>query len=219
MTRLALGHGGSVLVLPTLPQPVELRTARLRLRPWRDDDLPAWVAMNADPDVRRHFGGVATEDEARAEAGRVRAAMGERGWGVWAVELPGSLPFAGFIGLHVPAFEAPFMPAVEMGWRLARAAWGQGFATEGAAAAAAFAFEVLKLDALVAYTVPANTPSRRVMGRLGMWHDEPGSFDHPRMPAAHPLRRHVLYRLDPARFAARPARGGNATMVDTSPAP
>ena len=193
--RLHTPRGGPALVLPTFPSPRELRTRRTLLRDWRDSDLPAWVEMNADPEVRRWFSSISTADEALAEAGRVRSQIAQRGWGMWALEIPGVLPFAGFVGLHVPTYEAPFMPAVELGWRLPRVAWGQGWASEAAAAAAAFAFEVLQLDALVACTVPGNAPSRRVMQRLGMSHDPADDFDHPRVPSDHPFHRHVLYRL------------------------
>ena len=183
------------LVLRTFEHAVELRTARTLLRDWKDSDLPDWVAMNADPAVRQFFPSIHSEEEALAEAARIRANIAQRGWGVWALEVPGAMPFAGFVGLHVPVFEAPFMPAVEMGWRLPRAAWGQGWASEAAAAAAAFAFDVLELDELVAYTLPGNEASRRVMRRLGMQHNAADDFDHPRMDAGHPMRRQVLYRL------------------------
>ena len=189
---------GPALVLPTFEGVRELRTTRTLLRQRQDDDLEAWAAMNADPEVRRHFPAVLTRDESLAEAGRARASLARRGWGAWALEVPGVMPFAGFVGLIVPAWEAPFTPAVEIGWRLPRAAWGHGYASEAAAAAAAFAFEALRLDELVAITVPANQASRRVMSRIGMALDEAGDFDHPRLPEGHPMRRHVLYRLRPA---------------------
>lgn len=187
------------LVLPTFGAPVELHTRRGVLRQWKDSDLAPWAAMNADPEVRRHFPSVATEEQAAAEAGRARDAIAQRGWGFWALEVPGLLPFAGFVGLAVPHYEAPWVPAVEIGWRLPRAAWGQGLATEAAQAALDFAFARLGLDEVVAITIPVNTPSRRVMERLGMVRDEAGDFDHPRIDAGHPMRRHVLYRK------ARPA--------------
>ncbi|MEW6707410.1 MAG: GNAT family N-acetyltransferase [Pseudomonadota bacterium] len=189
-----------MLVLKTYPHPLELRTKRTLLRQWKDSDLPAWCAMNADPEVRRYFPSVHTEEEARGEAERIRAALVQRGWGFWALELPGKLPFAGCVGLLVPAFEAHFTPAVEIGWRLPREAWGFGYASEAARAAAEFAFTHLEVDEIVAITTPANAPSRKVMERLGMWHDAAGDFDHPRLPAGHPMQRHVLYRLDRARF-------------------
>lgn len=202
-TTLALPGWGRALVLQTLPHPVELRSPRTLLRQWKDTDLPAWAAMNADPRVREHFPGLLTPEEAQAEAGRIRAGLAQRGWGVWALELPGRLPFAGFVGLNLPGFEAPFMPALEIGWRLAPEAWGQGFASEAAAAALAFAFQVLELPQVVSYTVPANQASRRVMQRLGMQHDTTDDFDHPRFAPGHRLQRHVLYRITAAQFAAR----------------
>jgi RimJ/RimL family protein N-acetyltransferase len=104
-------------------------------------------------------------------------------------------PFAGFVGLQVPGFEAHFTPGVEIGWRLAVALWGQGHATEAARAALDLAFGLLGLAEVVAYTVPANLPSRRVMGRLGMRHDAQGDFEHPHLPPGHPLHPHLLYRL------------------------
>jgi RimJ/RimL family protein N-acetyltransferase len=183
------------LVLPTFGAPVELHTRRCVLRQWKDADLAPWAAMNADPEVRRHFPSVATEEQATAEAGRCRDAIAQRGWGMWALEVPGLWPFAGFVGLNVPHYDAPWVPAVEIGWRLPRAAWGQGLATEAAQAALDFAFARLGLDEVVAITIPANTPSQRVMQRLGMRRDLDGDFDHPRIEAGHPMRRHVLYRM------------------------
>lgn len=188
---------GPALVLPTFEGVRELRTARTLLRQWMDSDTEAWVAMNADPEVRRHFPTVATRDEALTEAARARAQLARRGWGAWALEIPGVLPFAGFVGLLVPVFQAHFTPAVEIGWRLPRAAWGQGYATEAAAAAAAFALQQLQLDELVAITIPANEASQRVMQRIGMVRDAAGDFAHPRVPVDHPMSRHVLYRLRP----------------------
>jgi RimJ/RimL family protein N-acetyltransferase len=105
------------------------------------------------------------------------------------------MTFAGFIGLSIPAFDAPFMPAVEVGWRLAFDCWGRGLATEGARAVVSYGFEELGLDSVVSFTVPENLRSRRVMEKIGMTHDPRDDFDHPRLQDGHPLRRHVLYRL------------------------
>jgi ribosomal-protein-alanine N-acetyltransferase len=131
---------------------------------------------------------------------RIKTHFAEHGFGWWAVEVPGVAPFIGFIGLAVPRFEAPFMPAIEVGWRLASAHWGKGYATEGARAALEFGFTQLGLEEIVSFTVPANARSLRVMERLGMTHDPAEDFDHPRLPEGHPLRRHVLYRLGRARW-------------------
>ena len=192
------------LVLPTFAQPLELHTKRCVLRQWKDSDLPAWAAMNADADVRRYFPSVASVEQALGEAQRCRDAIAQRGWGMWALEVPGVMPFAGFVGLNAPHYDAPWIPAVEIGWRLTRAAWGQGLATEAAIAALDFGFTHLQLRQIVAITVPANTPSRRVMDRLGMVRDEAADFDHPRIEAGHPLQRHVLYLVQ-QRLATAPA--------------
>ncbi|MBS2011331.1 MAG: GNAT family N-acetyltransferase [Deltaproteobacteria bacterium] len=174
---------------------IELRTERLVLRDWRDDDLGAYAALNADPQVMEFFPSTLARDASDDQAARIRAHLRDRGFGFWAVEVPGVSPFIGFIGLAVPTFDAPFMPAVEIGWRIARAHWNRGYATEGARAALAVAFERLRLDEVVSFTVVANARSRRVMERIGMQHDPEGDFDHPRLAEGHPLRRHVLYRV------------------------
>jgi ribosomal-protein-alanine N-acetyltransferase len=151
--------------------------------------------MNADPEVRKYFPSVLDESQALGEAGRIRGAITQRGWGMWALEIPGVFPFAGFVGLSVPGFEAPWMPAVEVGWRLRRDAWGKGYASEGAKAALRFAFNQLELPEVVAMSVVSNAPSHKVMARLGMVHDVTADFDHPRVPADWPLKRHLLHRI------------------------
>lgn len=118
------------------------------------------------------------------------------GFGLFAAELKETGTFIGFVGLSVPSFEAPFMPAVEIGWRIGFDHWGNGLATEGAQAVVNYAFETLKLPGLVSFTVPQNIRSRRVMEKIGMTHDPADDFDHPRLVAGHPLQRHVLYRLN-----------------------
>ena len=183
------------LMLRTFAAPVELRTPRLLLRLWKDDDLEAWATMNADPAVRRYFPSVLNPTEAQGEADRIRASITQRGWGMWAVEVPGVHTFAGFVGLNLPAYEAPWMPAVEIGWRLAPAAWHKGYATEGACAALDFAFTQLELPQVVAMSVPTNGPSHALMERIGMVCDPGADFDHPRVPADWPLKRHILHRI------------------------
>ena len=171
-----------------------LRTDRLVLRPWRADDRVAFAALNADPVVMEHF--PATLDRAASDALATRIAehFDRHGYGLWAVEAPGTVPFAGYVGLSVPRFEAPFMPAVEIGWRLARDCWGRGWATEAARRVLDFAFAEGGLDEVVSFTVPANRRSWTVMERIGMARDPAGDFDHPVLPPGHPLRRHLLYR-------------------------
>jgi RimJ/RimL family protein N-acetyltransferase len=127
---------------------------------------------------------------------RIDAHQREHGFCLFAAELVGKASFIGFIGLSQVPFEAPFTPAVEIGWRLARPYWHKGLATEGAQAVLSYAFRKLNLDEVVSFTTPANIRSRRVMEKIGLKHDPEDDFDHPRLPAGHPLRRHVLYRLN-----------------------
>jgi RimJ/RimL family protein N-acetyltransferase len=172
-----------------------LTTARLILRDWRDEDLPAFATMNADPRVMQFLPKRLDRSESEVLAAAFRDGCESRGFGMWAVEITGGTPFIGFVGLNVPRFEAHFTPCVEIGWRLAFDFWNQGFATEAARAAARFAFDNLRLEQIVSFTVPENQRSRRVMERLSMTHDPADDFDHPSLPAGHPLGRHVLYRL------------------------
>jgi ribosomal-protein-alanine N-acetyltransferase len=173
----------------------QLRTGRLILRPWRGKDREAFAALASDPEVQRYYPAPLSREEADAFVDRIEAEHRARGWGLWALEVAGTGRFIGYTGLEVPSFEAHFTPAVEVGWRLARDAWGNGYATEAARAAVAFGFDDLGLDEIVSFTVPANARSRAVMERLGMTHDPAEDFDHPGLPEGHPLRRHVLYRL------------------------
>jgi RimJ/RimL family protein N-acetyltransferase len=184
-----------VLYARRVNEPVVLQTERLVLRPWRDEDLAPFAALNADPRVREYFPTCLTRVESDASVAKIRAAFDARGYGLWAVEVTGGAPFVGFIGLAEPAFTAPFTPCVEIGWRLAHAAWGCGYATEGARAALAFAFDRLGLAEIVSMTTPGNARSRHVMEKLGMRRDPADDFDHPNLPPKSPLRRHVLYRV------------------------
>ncbi|HYI01971.1 GNAT family N-acetyltransferase [Hyalangium sp.] len=174
---------------------LDVRTERLWLRSWRDEDVEPFAAMNADPRVMEHFPALLSRQETEAQVARIRAHFAEHGWGLWALEVPGVAPFIGFVGLSTVSFTAPFTPAVEVGWRLAPAHWGSGYATEGARVALGVAFGELGLAEVVSFTVPSNVRSRRVMERLGMHHAPAEDFEHPRLPEGHPLRRHVLYRL------------------------
>lgn len=178
-----------------------LTTARLVLRPWRDDDLQAFAAINADARAMEYLPKCLSRAESDAWVARARAHFARHGFGPWAVVLvepavpAGAGALIGFVGLFVPNFVAAFTPCVEIGWRLAPARWGQGYASEAARAALRFGFERVGLDEIVAYTVPANLRSQAVMRRLGMQRDPAADFDHPNLPPGHSLRRHVLYRL------------------------
>ncbi|HXZ59046.1 MAG TPA: GNAT family N-acetyltransferase [Steroidobacteraceae bacterium] len=181
-----------------------LTTPRLTLRQWRAADLEPFAALNADPAVMEFMPKRLTRAESDALVERAAADLEARGWGLWALEVRESGAFAGCVGLNVPAFQAHFTPCTEILWRLARPDWGRGYATEAARECLRFALETLRLPELVAFTVPANVRSRAVMERLGMRHDPADDFAHPRLPAGHPLRDHVLYRL------AAPDRSGRS---------
>jgi len=180
----------------------EILTARLRIRAWRDDDFDAYAAMNADPRVMEFYPGVVSREESRVRFDRGNARMAARGYCFWPVEVIGGAPFIGMVGLGDPDFKAPFMPAVEIGWRLAAEHWGRGYATEAARAAAAFGFERLALREIVAFTTTANVRSRRVMDKLGMSRSLEDDFMHPQIAEGHPVRPHVLYRLRRQAFTA-----------------
>jgi RimJ/RimL family protein N-acetyltransferase len=180
-----------------------LSTARLELRHWEDGDLAAFAALNADPEVMQFMARSLSRAESDAFAAAAAAALLGRGWGLWAVDLRAGREFLGCVGLSVPTFAAHFTPCLEVLWRLKRTAWGRGYASEAAGAALAFAFGELAAPEVVAFTVPANLRSRRVMERLGMQHDVAGDFAHPRLAPGHALRPHVLYRLSAAAWRQR----------------
>ena len=179
----------------------ELRTERLLLRRWQRGDREPFAALNADPEVMRYFDRPLTRQASDRLADRIEGDLECKGWGLWALEQRPSSRFLGFTGLARPTFEARFTPAVEIGWRLARASWGCGFATEAGRTVTTFAFEELSLDELVSYTAEGNARSRAVMRRLGMRHEPADDFDHPHVTDGH-LRRQVLYRLKAPQWKA-----------------
>jgi RimJ/RimL family protein N-acetyltransferase len=181
----------------------ELTTDRLLLRHWKDSDRDPFAALNSDPAVMEHFPAMPTRADSDALIDRTTALLEERGFGLWAVEVRETGQFIGFVGLSVPSFEAPFLPGVEIGWRLAKDAWGKGYASEGARAALAHGFGPAGLDEVLSWTTTTNKPSQRVMEKIGMTHDEAEDFDHPRIADGHPLQRHVLYRITRAQWERR----------------
>jgi RimJ/RimL family protein N-acetyltransferase len=180
-----------------------IRTARLVMRRWRDADRDAFAAMNADPVVMRHF--PATLDRAASDAAvdRMENLFGRQGFGLWALEVAGTAEFIGFTGLNPMPVGVPGEGGMEVGWRLARRAWHQGYATEAAAAAVDVAFNGAGLDELWSMTAVLNKASQAVMWRLGM--TPYARFDHPRIAAGHPLRPHIACRLRRARPGPVPA--------------
>jgi RimJ/RimL family protein N-acetyltransferase len=182
-----------------------IRTERLVLRRWTDADRDPFAAMNADPVVMEHMQGSLTRESSDAFVDRIERHWDEYGWGLWAVEVPGVAPFVGYVGLWPADYVADGM--VEVGWRLASAHWGNGYATEAAREALRVGFEEVGLDEIVSFTVPQNIRSRRVMERIGLRRDAAGDFDHPRVdPVGYPhLVAHVLYRLGRDEWLRDPA--------------
>jgi RimJ/RimL family protein N-acetyltransferase len=173
-----------------------LSGGRVCLRRWRDEDREAFAAVNADPRVMEFFRGRLSRRESDAMVDGIEKHFGEYGFGLWAIEVPGVAAFIGFAGLSHARFSAHFTPCVEVGWRLAHEHWGHGYATEAAGLALGHGFGTLALPEIVSYTSATNQRSRAVMERLGMHRDPVEDFDYPALPEGHPLRRHVLYRLD-----------------------
>ncbi len=165
------------------------------LRQWKDSDLEPFAEMNADPEVMRYFLAPMTHAEAVDAIIRMRAAIDQRGWGIWAVDVDGD--FAGMVGLNIPRWHLPFSPCTEVLWRLRRKYWGLGIAFAAASQAVERGFSNVGLSEIVAFTTPPNVRSIRLMERLGFNRVIEGDFDHPAVPEGHSLQRHVLYRKRP----------------------
>jgi len=190
-----------------------LMTDRLVLRGWTAPDRDAFAAMNVDPEVMRFFPAVQSRAESHAMVDRIQASFESDGCGLWALERRDDGAFVGFTGLLRVGDGLPVSGEVEVGWRLTRSAWGQGLATEAARAALRYGFETGGLHDAMSMTAQINVPSRRVMERLGMVRDRSADFDHPRLLADSPLRRHVVYRISRSRWAqalAQPSTGCHA---------
>jgi RimJ/RimL family protein N-acetyltransferase len=175
-------------------EPIEIVTARLRLRAWQEADRGLFAAMNADPEVMAFFPALQSRAASDASIDSWQSQFASQGWSNWAVERLDDGRFIGYVGLTVPRRVLPFSPCVEIGWRLARPAWGHGFATEGGRAVLQVGFEQIGLQEVVSFTTLSNSRSRAVMERLGL-HNASQDFDYPALPEAHPLRRHCLYRI------------------------
>ncbi|EFE08881.1 GNAT family N-acetyltransferase [Citrobacter youngae] len=171
-----------------------LETPRLIIRQWEDKDREPFAALNADPDVMRFFPSPLQKAESDLLADRFSDGIEARGWGFWAVELKETHQFVGSVGLHPQPDKFSFSPCTEIGWRLAKAYWHQGLATEAAEACLTFAFEELRLNEVVSFTSVLNKPSERLMKRLGM--KKIAEFAHPALPAEHILAQHVLYQIE-----------------------
>ncbi len=170
-----------------------IRTARLVLRRWRDPDRDAYAAMNADPVVMRYFPAPLDRADSDASVDGIEELFDRQGFGLWALEVPGTGEFIGFTGLNPMPDGVPGAGGMEVGWRLARQAWHQGYATEAAVAAVGVGFNGVGLDRIYSMTAVLNVPSQAVMRRLGM--TPYAHFEHPKVTAGHPLRPHLVYLL------------------------
>jgi len=173
---------------------VAIETQRLLLRRWQKSDLDAFTLMNANPDVMRYFPNALHAEETKSFYDSIQQEFSEYGYGLYAVEEKDNGCFIGFIGFHRAIFDADFCPCIEIGWRLDNQYWNKGYATEGAKACLKHGFENLAFDEVVSFTAVENKPSQRVMQKVGMRFE--GYFDHPKVAVNHPLRSHVLYRIN-----------------------
>ena len=183
---------------------IEFETPRLQLRQWRESDREPFAIMNSDPAVMEFFPSLQSRANSDASIDAWQSQFASQGWSNWAVELIESGEFIGFTGLSVPRRVLPFSPCVEVGWRLGRAFWGKGFATEAARGALRVGFEQLSVAEIVSFTAVGNQRSRAVMERIGMCNANQ-DFEHPGVPEGHPLRPHCLYRISRPRWSENAA--------------
>jgi RimJ/RimL family protein N-acetyltransferase len=169
-------------------------TERLRFREWRAEDIAPFAAMNADEKVMEFFPSAMTVEETENMIKRFNDHFALHGFGLYAVETKADNQFIGFIGLAVPRFEMYFTPCVEIGWRLTKESWGNGFATEGAKACLDLGFNELGLSEIYSFTSVHNHRSEKVMQRIGM--QKSGEFEHPNLAKEHWLNLHVLYKIE-----------------------
>jgi len=165
------------------------------LRDWTLDDYEPFAALNTDARVMEHFPAISSRDRSNMFAERIQHGLDHDGFGFYAVEVKATSGFIGFVGLSGVGFQAAFAPAMQIGWRLAFDAWGQGFASEAAKACLGHGFTELGCRELVSFTTQGNLRSTAVMERIGMTRDPDGDFECPEVPIGHPQRPHVLYRI------------------------
>ena len=174
---------------------LKIKTERLILRPWKEEDLEPFFQMNSDPRVMEYFPSILSKEESDQLARGMQKKIEVGECGFWAVSVPNIAEFIGFIGLNSLILPIHLTPAVEIGWRLAFDHWGKGYATEGALACLKYGFKALKLNEIISYTVEKNAPSRAVMEKIGMHRNPADDFNLPPSPEGHSLRHAVLYRL------------------------
>lgn len=170
-----------------------LETPRLILRHWQESDHESYIQLNADMEVMEFFPSTLSPEESLAQIDRIAARITEDGYGFFALERKDNHRFIGFTGLSNPGFECWFTPCIEIGWRLSKANWNQGFATEAAKACLEFGFETLALNEIYSFTSIHNLRSEQVMKKIGM--AQVGLFDHPLITDGHVLKKHVVYKI------------------------
>ena len=174
---------------------IEIQTDRLIMRQWNKDDYSAFAKMNADKDVMEFYPSILTTEQSNDMAQKIESEITVKGWGFWAIELKDKNSFVGFVGIHEPGYELPMSPCIEIGWRLAKEYWGNGYATEAGKAALDTAFKKLELTEVYSFASVSNKKSQAVMERLNMINTNK-NFEHPLIPINNPLREHVLYKID-----------------------
>ncbi len=172
---------------------VYIETNRLLLRQWKPADSEVYIAMNADKEVMEFFPSVLTAEQSLEQIERITKHIDEQGYGLFAVERKDNGAFIGFTGLSHPRFTEWFTPCIEIGWRIDKANWKKGFATEAAKACVRFGFEKLLLKEIYSFTSVHNVRSEQVMKKIGM--QKVGEFDHPLVEDGHYLKEHVLYTI------------------------
>ncbi len=170
-----------------------IETERLLLREWQTADEAAYIEMNQDAAVMEFFPSLFTTEQSLQHIQRISKLIDKAGYGFFAVERKEDNAFIGFTGLSHPGFDAFFMPCVEMGWRLHRNYWHQGYATEAARACLVFGFEKIGLREIYSFTAASNSRSENVMKKIGM--RKAAEFDHPLIEKGHPLQKHILYKI------------------------
>lgn len=172
---------------------IYFETKRLIARDYLPSDYLPFSEMNADKDVMKYFPSILTKQESDAFLDRNQQELTTFGYGLFAIEEKSSNEFIGFVGFHEASFEASFTPCIEIGWRLKKSAWNQGYATEAAKSALIFAKENTLIDEVYSFTAVLNKPSEHVMKKIQLI--KIATFEHPALIDGDPLKPHVLYKM------------------------
>lgn len=172
---------------------IYIETERLLLRDWKEDDIVPFTEMNRDPQVMRYFLKPLTEEESLDFYHQIQEEFVRYGYGPYAAERKDNGEFVGYIGFHNFTFDVDFAPGVEILWRLRHEEWNKGYATEAAKACLLYAKEHLPFQIVWSFTSFPNKSSERVMQKIGMTKEK--TFPHPVVPNGHPLKQHVLYKI------------------------